>query len=185
MATLESSEYSNIRGKILAPDLEMPVFNAISTRPDYADPFLLYSNPELLKRVASAYADRLGEFHGDIISIGEPGFPLAINIAMEYSERGIIDVYALLFSFENGGEIRPPCQPYKGDKIIVVRHVLEDGSYVRNFVKNILAKPDTEPCTLLSILDNDAEPNREALREVLDTGIDAWSLCRASSREPL
>lgn len=191
MGLTKTQDYSDVKGNILDPLLEMEVFRSIRTRSDWADTFRLYSNPELLKKVTSACVDRFGEnYDGGIISIGEFGMPLALNLAMKYHKRGngksgITGIHPYLLTSESGGEIHPSFQAYKGNKVILVRHILEDGSFIREVIYNTLPRIEAKAYAVLTILDNDAEPNRELLREVLEREkeLDVVSLCRASSRK--
>lgn len=189
MGLTKTQDYSDVKGNILDPLLENEVFNYIRTQSDWADPFILYSNPELLKKVSSACVDRFGEnYDGDIISIGEFGMPLAISLAMEYHERSNEDgtnVHPYLLTSELNGEIRPSYQANNGNRVILVRHTLEDGSFLNEVIYKTLPEIGAKAYAVLTILDNDAEPNRELLREVLEREkeLDVVSLCRASSRK--
>ena len=155
------------RIELLDPGLARDVFRAIRISSNYADTFKLYSDPDLIKRVASVFVDRFGEDYAGIIATREFAMPLATNVAMEYHERGK-KVTPYLLESELYGGIRPSFEADGNKKVILVRDIIQSGSHIQEILDHHIPEIGAEPSVVLTILDHDTAPNRQWLKEVLE-----------------
>jgi len=160
-------EYSETHIEILDSLLAIDVLKAIRTSKNYADTFMLYSDPELTKKAAAAFVDRFGEDYAGIIATREFAMPLAMNISMEYRQRGKRVTPYLLESEYQGG-INPMFEANGNRKVVVVRDLIQSGSHIQEVLDHHIPEIGAEPSVVLTILDNDAEPQRRFLAEVLE-----------------
>lgn len=176
-----AGNYSSTRLELLDPLLAAEVLDEIRIGDSKADPFRLYQNPDLTKNALTTFNDKYGKKYRGIIALGDISLPLAVGLAYTHEGR---NTTAYLLDDEFDGELHPKFD-IESNEVLVVRQTIQNGEYLSRAIDDYLPGIGARVTMVFSILDNDAEPDRTPLSELMARrpDIEMFALTRASLRE--